>query len=58
MKTYTIWLCISPSSAERKIIARPARVDDRAYQHEYQRILGHVSALNETSAIEAYYCRA
>lgn len=51
MRTYTIWLFVSLSSGERVIAARTSHGDDSRYQHEYQRILGHVGAWSETKAL-------
>lgn len=36
-------------------MARPSHLDDRRYEHEYQRVLGHAITTSPAKAVECYY---
>jgi ABC-type molybdenum transport system ATPase subunit/photorepair protein PhrA len=49
-RIWTVWRFQSPSSGEVAVIAKP--MEPGEIQHEYQRILGHVSAFTAEQAVK------
>jgi hypothetical protein len=53
-RKFTIWRFSSPTTGETKIVAKPLEIDDRLYDHQYQRVLWQGEAYSAQEALREW----